>query len=61
MEKIIEILMERDDLTREQAQQQVEECIVQIEEVNYDPVESENILMEFLGLEPDYLLDILTF
>lgn len=61
MERVIEILMERDDLTREQAQRWVEECIVQMEEVNYDPVESENILMEFLGLEPDYLIDILTF
>ena len=61
MEKIIEILMERDNLTKEHAQQLVEECMLQIEEADYDPAESEIILMENLGLEPDYLLDILTY
>ena len=61
MKKAIKILMERDDITKEAATQLVEECISEIEETGYDPVEAEYIMMEKLGLEPDYLMDIFGF
>lgn len=61
MEKVIEILMERDDITREEATQLVEECISEIEETGYDPVEAEYIMMDMLGLESDYIMDIFGF
>lgn len=59
MERIINILMERDGLPREEAIsliEQTKEMILETEDIwNADAV-----LMEQLGLEPDYMADLLT-
>lgn len=54
---IIEILMKRDGMTREQAHEQVMEA----REAMYDYIESgdyesaEEVLTDLFGLEPDYI------
>jgi len=63
MKDMIEILMERDGLSREEAERQVENTSSRIwDELNYEDCELEDledILYGDIGLEPDYLLDIL--
>lgn len=61
MEKIKDILMERDDLTEEEANDVIEEVLEMCKEVLDDGnvFEVENIIREELGLEPDYLMEIL--
>lgn len=59
MEDIIKILMERDGDTEEEAIDRIEEVKKMMEECDYDPDEVENIVMENLGLEMDYILDLL--
>ena len=57
--KIAEILCRRDGCTLEEATYMINSCIQQMEECNYDPVESEEIMADHLGLEPDYVFDML--
>jgi len=60
MNKIVKILMERDGMTEEEARSLVKETrdeIIMLE----NPLEADDILMEYLGLEPDYMFDILNF
>ncbi len=53
-EELIEILMNRDDITREEAIEMIDECRQAIMEGDSaDPIE------EMLGLEPNYLFTIL--
>jgi hypothetical protein len=63
MKEIVETLMERDGLSREEAERQVEDTSSRIwDELNYEDCELEDledILYDDTGLEPDYLLDIL--
>jgi hypothetical protein len=63
MKEIVETLMERDGLSREEAERQVEDTSSRIwDELNYEDCELEDledILYGDTGLEPDYLLDIL--
>ena len=59
MEDIIKILMERDGDTEEEAIDRIEEVKKMMEECDYDSDEVENIVMENLGLEMDYILDLL--
>ena len=61
MDKIVEILMRRDGNTRNDAIERINEVIGMMEECSYDPEESEIIFMEQLGLEPDYIIDILLY
>jgi hypothetical protein len=60
LSEIISLLMERDGLTRIQAVEEVEDCrdciLHAIETGEDDPQE---VLMDMLGLEPDYLIDLL--
>lgn len=54
MNPVIAILMKRDGLSYSAAEAEVRECRdVLIAE------EDEDVIMEMLGLEPDYLMDIL--
>lgn len=55
MEKIIDILMKRDKMTRVEALDLVKEVKKMMEECNYDPEECEDIFMSELGLELDYI------
>lgn len=61
MNKVVKILMERDGITEQEAKNAVEQAKTEIysavEAGNYD--EAEDIMMSLLGLEMDYIFDIL--
>lgn len=59
MNRIIEILMKRDGNTEKEAESRLEEVKDMLVECNYDADETEKIMMEQLGLEMDYIEDIL--
>lgn len=59
MNKIVKILMERDGITEQEAQEMVQETVNMMDECDYDPIECEDIMLSDLGLEIDYLFDIL--
>ena len=61
-DRIIAILMERDELTEEEAREQVEDAVDAINDImenggSYE--EAEDVLLEDLGLEMDYIFDLL--
>lgn len=58
MDKIIEILVKRDELTEEYARQLVNETR---DEIMMNPAEADEIIMDYLGLEPDYLMDLIGY
>ncbi len=55
MDQIIKILMERDGVTKEEATDRYNDVVEQFEACNYEPCECDNILMDMLSLEMDYL------
>ena len=55
--EVIRILMERDGLSREEAQERLDEVREMM--CDADPYEAEDILADELGLEMDYIFDIL--
>ena len=57
--KVVDILMKRDDMSRTEAQERFNEVWDMIQECNFDPVETEDILIEELGLEMDYIFEFL--
>lgn len=63
MNRVIKILMDRDDLTEQEAKERVNE----VRDMMYECMESgdsfgaEEILMDELMLEPDYIFDILGY
>lgn len=57
MKTIVDILMKRDGLSRAEAQERLEEVREMIAEA--DPWEAEDILADELGLEMDYIFDII--
>ena len=59
MSKVVEILMKRDGLSRTEAQERFNEVRDMIQECNFDPFETEDILIEELGLEMDYIFEFL--
>lgn len=61
MEKIIEILMERDSLSREEAASLIDEVKGMIDEalVTGNYTEVEEIVASELGLEMDYIMDLI--
>lgn len=61
-ESIVNILVKRDDTTREEASSLVDSVVEQVYEVlsTGDYSEAEEIWMSELGLELDYLLALLT-
>lgn len=62
MEDIVKILMERDGISRKEAQQMVEECRQRLQEeaIPSGDIElAEEILAEELGLELDYMMDLI--
>lgn len=58
MDKIIEILVKRDELTEEYARQLVNETR---DEIMMNSAEADEIIMDYLGLEPDYLMDLIGY
>lgn len=59
MNIVVKILMNRDGLTEEEAIQAVKMVRDMIENCDYDPEQVEEIIMSELGLELDYISDIL--
>lgn len=55
MESLLEVLMRRDNLTKEEAQDQIKEARARVN-AGEDP---EEILYEEFGLEPDYIFDLI--
>ena len=58
MNRIIKILMERDGMSEQEARDLFKETRDEILMLD-DPFEAENIMSEYLGLEPDYIEDLL--
>lgn len=59
MKEVVEILMRRDNLTASEAKQEVEEVRQMMADCSYNPAECEEIMADYLGLEMDYIFDIL--
>lgn len=59
MNKIIEILMKRDNLTKEEAINLINETREMLYDCNLDIDKAEDIMYSQLGLEMDYIMDIL--
>lgn len=57
--EVVEILMRRDGLSRREAQDRFNEVRDMIHGCNFDPFETEDILIEELGLEMDYIFEFL--
>ena len=61
MREIINILMRRDGISENEARNLIEDCMLEIHEAiaagRY--IEAEDIFMSEIGLEPDYLMQIL--
>lgn len=61
MREIVNILMRRDGISENEARNLIEDCMLEIHEAiaagRY--MEAEDIFMDWLGLEPDYLMQIL--
>lgn len=61
MNRVIKILMERDDMTKAEATDLLHEVQDMMQECEYEPVECEAIIASELGLELDYIMDILGY
>jgi hypothetical protein len=63
--EIIEILIRRDGISRKEAEQTVQDCQNAIDELLEVEVasltEAEDIISDYLGLEPDYLMAFLNY
>jgi len=55
MESILEVLMRRDGLTKDEAQERIEEA----KQMVLDGDDPEEVVHYEFGLEPDYIFDIL--
>ena len=56
MNVVVELLMKRDGITEEEAREMIVETR---EEMLEDPYVAAEILADNLGIEPDYIMDIL--
>ena len=56
--KVAEILCRRDGCTREEAEELIQLTIDEIEQADYDYETVIDIMMDNLGLEGDYILDL---
>ena len=60
MKTLKQVLMERDELTSQEADDAIQECKKDfMERVGNGDLDADEILMEYFGLEPDYLEDLL--
>ena len=57
--RVADILVERDGDSFDQAMERVKECAVAIKDSGYNIAEADLILRDYIGLEPDYLFDVL--
>ena len=59
MNRVLEVLCRRDGLSVEEAMKRISQVQEQLAQANYDYDEVEDILANELGLEMDYIMDIL--
>lgn len=59
MNRVVEILIRRDDLTKQEAEDRLLEVKQMMEDCNYNPEECVDIMSDELGLEMDYIEDLL--
>lgn len=57
MNKVVKILMERDGMTKKEAEDLIEETREMI--LRENSTYADDIIMDMLGLEPDYIMDII--
>lgn len=60
MNRVVEILIKRDGISVSEAMALVKETRDEIVMLD-NPLEADDIIQEYLGLEPDYLEDILGY
>ena len=58
-EYIANILMQRDGCTKAEAYERIDDALRMFDECMFNPSDCEDILAEELGLEPDYIFDLL--
>lgn len=58
-ERVAAILCRRDNCTFAEAEERISATVEEMEACGYDPMECEGIMMNNLGLEMDYITDIL--
>lgn len=58
-ERVVAILCECDGCTFAEAEELIEQTIEEMDACNYDMLECEEILADNLGLEMDYIFDLL--
>lgn len=59
MKDIVDVLVERDGISRRDAEAQVSEVRQRIYSGEIDPWEIDDVMMDEFGLEPDYIEDVL--
>lgn len=59
MNRLVKILMKRDGITEDEARELIRDTKAELEDCT-DVLEADDIIMSNLGVEPDYLYDILT-
>lgn len=57
MNKVVKILMERDGMTKKEAENLIEETREMI--LASSSTYADDIMLDMLGLEPDYIMDII--
>lgn len=59
MKEVVNILMKRDGISKSEAVSLVNETRELI--LTSDPFEADQIMADMLGLEPDYIMDLIAF
>ena len=59
MEEIVTILMDRDGMSKQEALDILADCRAAFEEAEFDNFRCEELFEDFIGLEPDYMIDFL--
>ena len=61
MKEVKKILIDRDEMSEQEADEYIDECMSEIYEMieEGDYLEVEDAFADMFGLEPDYLLDML--
>ena len=57
--RLVNILVNRDGVTEEEAVSMINDCMEAL--LTCDPFESDEVIQDMLGLEPDYLDEIMDF
>lgn len=60
MNRVVEILMNRDGMSQDHAERLVNETRDEIMMLD-NPLEADDVLLDYLGLESNYLEDVLNF